>query len=154
LYQDGVPDKGGRLLLWNATLPAAPIALEYAWDVWTFSSPAQVVITGGLPQGNIPINSSPQMPIQVWDLSTGHQRQLPGWNPSKVAAINVLPDGRIMAIEASTDPSLKIWDLLNQSEICTLAAARDPAVISGDGRSIAALCDQGTRVWDLPGGKQ
>jgi len=83
-------------------------------------------------------------------------RTLAGHSAS-VYDVAVTPDGR-RAVSASTDKTLKVWDLESGTELLTLAGHLGPVTgvaVSPDGRhAVSASYDRTLRIWELESGSE
>jgi WD40 repeat protein len=74
-----------------------------------------------------------------------------------VTAVAVTPDGKL-AVSASVDETLKVWDLASGRELRTLAGHTDQVwavAVTPDGqRAVSASRDQTLKVWDLASGRE
>ena len=77
--------------------------------------------------------------------------------PSEVNAVALTPDGRL-AVSASEDNTLKVWDVASGRELRTLAGhtGRVNAVaLTPDGRlAVSASGDRTLKVWDVASGQE
>lgn len=94
--------------------------------------------------------------LRVWDTATLEIRILPGHTGS-VNALAVTPNGH-MAISASDDTTLKVWDLKTYEELHTLighTGGVTSVIVMPDGcRAISASRDSTIKVWDLTSGTE
>ena len=87
-------------------------------------------------------------------MGPGHGRELRtlAATQSSVTAVAVTPDGQI-AVSASADKTLKMWDLDSGRELRTLrghAVAVTAVAVTPDGqRALSASGDSTLKVWDL-----
>jgi WD40 repeat protein len=69
-----------------------------------------------------------------------------------VNGVAVTPDGQ-RAVSASSDKTLKVWDLKTGRKLCTLkghSASVDDVAVTADGqRAVSVSSDQTLKVWDL-----
>ncbi|WP_029634242.1 WD40 repeat domain-containing protein [[Scytonema hofmanni] UTEX B 1581] len=83
-------------------------------------------------------------------------RTLTGHN-STVRAVAIAPDGKT-AVSASSDKTLKLWDLEKGLEISTLTGHNDwvtAVAIAPDGKTaVSASSDKTLKLWDLEKGKE
>jgi WD40 repeat protein len=75
---------------------------------------------------------------------------------AEVHAVAVTPDGK-RAVSASSDKTLKVWDLEAGSALCTLEGHADRvwdvALTSDATRAVSASADNTLKVWDLKTGR-
>ncbi|MEH2458046.1 WD40 repeat domain-containing protein, partial [Nostoc sp.] len=80
---------------------------------------------------------------------TGHKRS--------VTAVAIAPDGKT-AVSASSDNTLKLWDLETGKEISTLSGHKDSVravALAPDGKTAVSASDDKTlKLWDLATGKE
>jgi WD40 repeat protein len=73
-----------------------------------------------------------------------------------VNAVAVTPDGKL-AVSASWDKTLKVWDLGSGRALCTLeghAAYVTGVAVTADGkRAVSASYDNTLKAWDLESGR-
>ena len=74
-----------------------------------------------------------------------------------VGAVAITPDGR-RAVSASSDTTLKVWDLENGAELRTLTGHSDEVwavtITPDGGRAVSASYDCTLKVWDLESGAE
>ena len=94
--------------------------------------------------------------LKVWDLETIHVlRTSPVGHSAGVNAVAVSTDGRL-AVSASLDNTLKVWDVEKGCELRTLEGHSDSVsdvAVSADGRlAVSASWDKTLKVWDVENG--
>ncbi|HYR86543.1 MAG TPA: TIR domain-containing protein [Terriglobia bacterium] len=109
----------------------------------------------GLLHLEAPVRHAELRPLQATLSSVGGclVRTLAG-HTRPVYAVAVTADGR-RAVSASSDRTLKVWDLASGIELLTLTADTRAVAIMVDGlRAITASDDQALRLWDLQLGRE
>ncbi|WP_437932652.1 AAA family ATPase [Sorangium sp. So ce291] len=124
------------------------------------------------PDGRIAVSASDDKTLKVWVLATGqllrtiqeHTDESEDdeddeddfWPTYGVNGVAVTPDGRI-AISASDDNTLKVWDLATGQLLRTLQGHTsfvNRVAVTPDGRlAVSASFDETLRVWDLATGQ-
>ena len=107
-----------------------------------------------LPDRSVAISASAHI-LHVWDLETGTERSLTG-HTDAVNAVAVYAGG-LRAISASSDKTLKVWDLEAEFEVRTLIGHNHTVTavaVDRDGRrAISASLDRTVLLWDLESGE-
>ncbi|XZN92415.1 MAG: WD40 repeat domain-containing protein [Microcoleus sp.] len=114
------------------------------------------------PDGKKVISGSADNTIKVWDLETGQQLLNLTEHKERVNALAVTPDGKKIVSGAgkstllggaSSDNTIKIWDLETGQELFTLdghTAIINAVAVTPDGRKvISASGDASLKIWDL-----
>ncbi len=125
----------GRLLASNA--PEISVLLDQAKQ-WKATPWLRPLIPSLTPPGAL-----------LWDLVQAHD--------GTARAVALTSDGK-RAISASNDGTLKVWDLVNWKELCTLpgqSGAFSAVAITSDGRRAISGSSEGTlNIWDLEQAKE
>jgi WD40 repeat protein len=108
-----------------------------------------------LQSGGIPISTSYDRTLKVWDLEYGVALHTLNGHRLHVDAVAVTPDGR-GAISGDESGFCKVWDLESGAELQTLED-RTPlytsVAITPDGRRGISASQRAIQVWTLQGGK-
>ncbi|MDT9205827.1 MAG: WD40 repeat domain-containing protein, partial [Limnospira sp. PMC 1236.20] len=79
-------------------------------------------------------------------------REAMGGHSNRVEAVAIAPDGK-RAVSASSDKTLKLWDLETGTELATLTGhswSVNAVAIAPDGfRAVSASMDKTLKLWDL-----
>lgn len=138
-----------RVQLWVPERAEFPLPLGESADVIGFTPDGATLVTYGAGR------------YMLWDTATLRERPQPLTIEDTVAALRVLPDGRIVALETITEPGwladhgwLKVWDVGAGKEGALLPAEFGLVVIAPDGRLAAARALHALRVFDLATGQR
>ncbi|MEY4567329.1 MAG: hypothetical protein RLY14_2299 [Planctomycetota bacterium] len=90
--------------------------------------------------------------VVLWDTVSWQQRTIVPHHQSYVTSVAFSPDSRFLAC-ASKDGKVKLWDVLNNLEIATLADRPGPSItyatslaFSSDGKKLAVSCRDGSSI--------
>jgi WD40 repeat protein len=164
-----------------ALTPDGKRAVSASWDktlkVWDLDTGLALRTLAGhsgevtgvavTPDGKRAVSASMDRTLKVWDLDTGLElRTLEGhhdyiWSvvvshSNHVNGVAVTPDGK-RAVSASTDNTLKVWDLDTGRALRTLeghSSSVEGVAVTLDGkRAVSASWDRTLKVWDLETGR-
>jgi WD40 repeat protein len=146
-----------NLTTWSLQDGTACDSLEqYGWssDIFTILPDGQKVIAASRQQLDTELAAFEKAALKIWDLKTGKELLTLADPAGGILAIAVTPDGKI-AVTASRDKTLRVWDLNNETElrvlrdqdfwrICAMAITADCQVAI-----LAGSLENDLRVWDL-----
>jgi WD40 repeat protein len=134
------------------------------WVLEDYGEPVSAVAV--TPDGKRAISGATDGSLKVWDIANvglGQVRTLHalkghtlGDSPKKgINAVIAMPDDR-RAISASSDETLKVWDLEHGIELCTLEGHKGSVTavaVTLDGkRAVSASSDRRLKIWDIESG--
>ena len=104
-----------------------------------------------LPDGRL---ASAQRSIRLWDVNTGAEVARLEGHEFLVAALAVMPDGRL--VSGSYDKTIRLWDTSTAKESVKLEAPANVISLVGlyDGHLASGLDDNTIRLWDLTTAKE
>ena len=112
-----------------------------------------------LPDGRTAVSSHNDRArsISVWDVAAGKPvRTFPSGHDGPITCLAACPDGRTI-ISASSDRTLKTWDLTTGHELHTLRGHAAPVsydAVSFDGKRAVSSDNQAVDLWDVDTGVQ
>ena len=126
-----------------------------------FSADGSLAVSVTLAQEETPDGRDFKFPrLEVWNIETDelHElRALETHNGTVRCNIALSADGRL-AVSASADNTLKVWDVVMGRELRTLARHSDKVMgvaLSADGRlAVSASMDKTLKVWDAAMGRE
>jgi WD40 repeat protein len=124
-------------------------------EVKILQSPARSVCFS--PDGKLLASGMRSGAIQLWDLATNREVELPAGHESTVSSLQFSPDGKLLA-SGSFDRTVRLWDVEAKREVCALTGHNNYVTsvsFSPDGKLLASCSTDGTiRLWDVETKKQ
>jgi WD40 repeat protein len=151
-YSEELQTAGDSLIIWDIATGTLKKELEPSTKAsrWQFS-PDGKTLAAGYYDGT----------IKYWDVATGKVRDsVRPWGETTIERINYSPDGRLIAVEISSPPRIRTWDIAKKEEgtVKSDDADVDQPTFSPDGRQLAVIKrgrarHRGIELWDAATGK-
>jgi WD40 repeat protein len=151
-YSEELQTAGDSLVLWDLTTGKAKAELEPSTKSRSrqFSPDGKTLATGYY-DGT----------IKFWDVATGRVRDSARpWDETTIERINYSPNGRLIAVEISSPPRIRVWDIEKKVEGAVKSDddRYDEPTFSPDGRQLAVIKrgrarHRGIELWDAATGK-
>jgi len=138
-------------------------------ELWTLKGHIGLVACVAISRdGRLAVSASWDDTLKVWDLATGREVRTLRCHPNEgdvttrwssswlVSGAAISADGRV-AVSASSDRTLRVWDLVTGRELRALighSSSVNAVTVTPDGqRVVSASEDQTLKVWDLESGR-